>query len=89
MFAGITTVQSSEDGDKILGMISREGEEVAFSSSVDIASESAIHKWLTKVESTMQVSLATLLDKALMQLLAIDRNEEHDEFNEWIVKYPA
>jgi hypothetical protein len=51
--------------------------------------EPAIHKWLTKVESTMQVSLATLLDKALTQLIAIDRNEEPNEFNEWIVNYPA
>jgi hypothetical protein len=70
-------------------MVSREGEQVPFSSAVDIMAEPAIHKWLTKVESTMQVSLATLLDKALTQLIAIDRNEEPNEFNEWIVNYPA
>jgi hypothetical protein len=56
---------------------------------VDVVAEPAIHKWLTKVETTMQVSLATLLDKALMELLGVDRNEEHDLFNEWIIKYPA
>jgi dynein heavy chain 1 len=89
MFAGITTVTSTEEGDKILGMISREGEQVGFSTSVNIVDEPAIYKWLAKVESTMQVSLATLLDKALQQLIAIDRNEEPDSFNEWIVNYPA
>ena len=70
-------------------MISREGEKVNFSQSVNIIDEPAIYKWLTKVENTMQVSLATILDKALTQLIAIDRNEEPDQFNEWIVNYPA
>ena len=68
MFAGITTVNSvkgSDDGDIIVGMNSREGESVAFQTKVSINEDSTIYKWLTKIEDSMQTSLAFELSTAV------------------------
>jgi len=56
MFAGITTVVASKDAndaDVLDGMRSREGEEVRFHRSVNIAEDSTIYKWLGRTEDTM------------------------------------
>lgn len=68
MFAGITTVNSekgADDGDIIVGMNSREGESVPFNNKVNINDDPTIYKWLTKIEESMQTSLAFELSKAV------------------------
>lgn len=92
MFAGITTVQSEKDAndcDVVLGMNSREGESVPMNVKVVIGPDSVIYKWLTEIEKSMQTSLAHELDKALQALEPMDRVEQPDEFNSWIVKFAA
>ena len=77
MFAGITTVvteKGPDDGDIITGMNSREGETVAFSTRVNIAEDSTIYKWLTKIEESMQTSLAHELNRAVSSLEILDRS---------------
>jgi hypothetical protein len=37
----------------------------------------------------MQFTIATLLDTAINALQVIDRKEDQDQFNQWIVDYPA
>ena len=49
MFAGINSVTHSEDGNEVLGMISREGEIVPFTKKVVISEDPTINKWLTKI----------------------------------------
>lgn len=78
MFAGITTVNSekgADDGDIIVGMNSREGESVPFNNKVIINDDPTIYKWLTKIEESMQTSLAFELSKAVTQLEILDRIE--------------
>lgn len=79
MFAGITTVNSekgADDGDIIVGMNSREGESVPFNNKVNISEDPTIYKWLTKIEESMQTSLAFELSKAVTSLEILDRIEQ-------------
>lgn len=46
MFAGITSTQFENEGDKITGMISREGEQVKFSKPTIISEDPTIYVWL-------------------------------------------
>jgi dynein heavy chain 1 len=75
MFAGITTTLFEEDGDKVVGMVSREGEQVAWSKPTIISEDPTIHVWLHKVESAMQTSLAELLLKAITDMETLDVQE--------------
>lgn len=59
MFAGITSLKFENEGDQLLGMFSREGEYVQFSKEILISEDPTIHVWLTKIEQSMQISLAT------------------------------
>ena len=92
MFAGITTVvteKDASDNDIICGMNSREGETVAFNTLVNISEDSTIYNWLTKIEQSMQTSLAHELNKGVTSLEILDRTTQQEEFNQWIVTYAA
>ena len=89
MFQGITTVKHQNEGDEVIGMNSREGESVSFHKPVVISEDPTIYVWLTKIEQTMQVSLAIELEKSVQELELLDRNSQQEEFNEWIIKFPA
>jgi len=89
MFAGITTLSFDEEGDKLSGMYSKEGEYVQWSNNVVISEDPTIYVWLTKIEQQMQVSLAHKLESAVQALDILDRNEQVEEFNEWIKGNPA
>ena len=84
MFAGITTVVTEKDAsenDIICGMNSREGETVKFNTLVNISEDSTIYKWLTKIEQSMQTSLAHELNKGVTSLEILDRTTQQEEFN--------
>ncbi len=89
MFAGITTLNYNQDGDHLIGMNSREGESVPFAKDVVISEDPTIYKWLSKVEEAMQVALAVLLEKSVKELEILDRNSQQEEFNKWIINFPA
>lgn len=89
MFQGINTVNYEDEGDSLVGMNSREGESVAFYKNVIISEDPTIYKWLTKLEEAMQVSMAMSLETALSELELLDRNSQQEEFNAWIIKFPA
>lgn len=79
MFAGITTVvteKDASDNDIICGMNSREGESVNFFNKVNISEDSTIYKWLTKIEESMQTSLAHELNKGLTAFEILDRTTQ-------------
>jgi dynein heavy chain 1 len=89
MFAGITSVKFEKEGDQLNGMFSREGEHVPFSNSVLISEDPTIYVWLAKVESAMQMSLAHQLLHSIEEMAQIDIQEQPDDFNAWIEKFPA
>ena len=65
MFQGISSVAHEDDGDRLVGMNSREGERVAFHEAVVISEDATIYAWLTKVERAMQYALAMELDRGV------------------------
>ncbi|KAI7858782.1 dynein heavy chain [Circinella umbellata] len=91
MFAGIANILLNEDQTAILGMASKEGEEVKFKNEVSIKDNPKINDWLTLLEKEMRVSLATLLSDAVTELDSIYNAEEmsSDDFMAWIDRYPA
>lgn len=54
-----------------------------------ISDDPTIYVWLTKIEQMMQMSLAHHLDAAVNQLEILDRNEQQEDFNQWIQKFAA
>ncbi|KAI9494709.1 dynein heavy chain [Zychaea mexicana] len=91
MFAGIATILLNEDQTAILGMASKEGEEVQFKNEVSIKDNPKINDWLTLLEKEMRVSLAMLLTDAVTELESIYNADEmsSDDFMAWIDRYPA
>ena len=93
MFAGISTLLIDDDETHLLGLASREGEEVAFRSAITLKDYPRINDWLAKVESEMRLSLAYLLSKAVGELKAVfNPNAGEDALNgllDWISSYPA
>ena len=89
MFQGISTVNHENEGDSIVGMNSREGESVAMHKPVIISEDPTIYVWLTKLEECMQASLAMELERGVQELELLDRNSQQEEFNQWIIKFPA
>jgi hypothetical protein len=53
MFAGITSTNFENEGDSVVGMVSREGEYVKWSKPVTISEDPTIYVWLKKIESAM------------------------------------
>ncbi|KAK9719430.1 dynein heavy chain [Basidiobolus ranarum] len=91
MFAGISNILLNEDTTIILGMASREGEEVYFKSPVSIKDHPKINDWLTLLEKEMKVSLAQLLTDAVGEMDNFYYEQELNQgaFLDWIDKYPA
>lgn len=67
MFAGIASLTHENNGKDLLGMNSKEAEEVKFNSAVKIDENPKIDVWLTRLEDMMKNSLAVLLEKAVME----------------------
>ena len=78
MYAGITTVNSQESGDVVIGMNSREGESVKFEKDIKISEDPKINVWLSKIEDQMRFSLASSLERSLKELSALEKqNDSH------------
>lgn len=68
MFAGVHSIILSEDEKTILGMMSKEGEELRFVSEISIIDHPRINEWLTAMEKEMRVSLAKYLNVAVKEI---------------------
>ena len=66
-FAGVHSILLSEDNTVVLGVSSKEGEEVRFKSPVSIAQNPKINDWLTLLEKEMRVTLASLLAQSVAE----------------------
>ncbi|KAH9922687.1 dynein heavy chain [Amylocystis lapponica] len=92
MFAGISTIMLDDDLTQILGMASREGEEVQFKSPILLKDFPKINDWLSKLEAEMRDSLALLLCDAVTELQTFygtGLSLPQDQFMAWMEKYPA
>ncbi|KAF9569823.1 dynein heavy chain protein 1 [Agrocybe pediades] len=91
MFAGISTVKLDEDITQILGMASREGEEVPFSEPILLKDYPKINDWLARIEAMMRLSLADLLTAAVTELQSFygQGPVPANRFMDWTEKYPA
>ena len=88
MFAGMNSL-ICKDGNELLGMVSREFEEVQFEKSVKISDDPVVYQWLRKVQEQMHITLATKLEKAVTEISEMDYIGKVDEFIHWIEHYPA
>lgn len=79
MFAGVHAIKLNDDSTEVLGLSSKEGEEVLFVKPVSIKDNPVINDWLTLLEREMRVSLATYLGRAIQEL-QVGANFTHKVF---------
>ncbi|XP_032633296.1 cytoplasmic dynein 1 heavy chain 1 [Chelonoidis abingdonii] len=91
MFAGVSSIILNEDNSVVLGISSREGEEVLFKTPVSITEHPKINEWLTLVEREMRVTLAKLLAESVTEVEIFGKATSIDPvlYISWIDKYQA
>ncbi|XP_075700360.1 cytoplasmic dynein 1 heavy chain 1 [Rhinoderma darwinii] len=91
MFAGVSSIILNEDSSVVLGISSREGEEVLYKTPVSITDHPKINEWLTLVEKEMRVTLAKLLAESVTEVEIFGKSDAIDPatYISWIDKYQA
>ncbi|PWA00630.1 hypothetical protein BB558_003315 [Smittium angustum] len=92
MFAGIASIELNNDESSIIGMSSRQGEQIEFRRPISLSQFPKINEWLSAVESEMKSTLADLLVDAVDQssyILPQDHKIEADSLMKWIEDFPA
>ncbi|ETO07017.1 cytoplasmic dynein heavy chain, partial [Reticulomyxa filosa] len=87
MFAGIAQIRLHPENESIiLGMASREAEEVIFKQPIDVNKSERIQDWLLQVEHQMRFTLASLLEEAVATFVSPD---DIEAYFAWVGRYPA
>jgi dynein heavy chain 1 len=87
MFAGVASVVLNEDNTEVLGVTSREGEEVHFKKPVTIV-DRRINEWLKSVEEHIRATLAEKLAQSLESSKAFNvESPDRVKYLEWLDKY--
>ncbi|PVD25487.1 hypothetical protein C0Q70_13143, partial [Pomacea canaliculata] len=90
MFAGVASIILNEDDSQVVGLTSKEGEEVIFSTPVSIAAHPKINEWLTLVEKEMRVTWAKQLAGAVQDVAGFKSGQiNQSQYLEWVDKYQA
>ncbi|CAB0033630.1 unnamed protein product [Trichogramma brassicae] len=89
MFAGVATIILNEENDIILGIASREGEEVIFQNPVSTVIHPKINEWLSLIENEMRVTLASSLARAVEDIKKFRQNFSSQYLMSWCDKYQA
>lgn len=89
MFAGVSSILLNEDNTEVLGISSREGEEIFYKTPVSITEHPKINEWLTLVEKEMRVTLAKLLAESVTEVTAFNKGTAVDlsQYIDWIDRY--
>ena len=90
MFAGIASIVLSEDELFILGVSSKEGEVVDFSTAISLKEHPKINDWLSMIEQEMRNNLAQRLSAAVQEVKkfgGVDINSE--EYVAWVDTFQA
>ncbi|KAL3472098.1 dynein heavy chain, cytoplasmic [Aspergillus californicus] len=90
MFAGLSGVLMDDDNN-IIGLTSKEGEEVRLKKEVNLVKTPRINEWLSALENNMKTTLAELLAEAVEQFEPLYNSPEVDRtaFDDFITNYPA
>ncbi|XP_034530779.1 cytoplasmic dynein 1 heavy chain 1 [Notolabrus celidotus] len=91
MFAGVSSILLNEDSTVVLGISSREGEEIQYKTPVSITQHPKINEWLTLVEKEMRVTLAKLLAESVTEVTGFNKGTAVDlsQYIDWIDRYQA
>ncbi|XP_055707524.1 dynein heavy chain, cytoplasmic isoform X3 [Phlebotomus papatasi] len=90
MFAGVASIILNEDNTVVLGIASREGEEVKFVHPVSTVEHPKINEWLSLVEKEMRFTLASYLAQAVQDIKQFkDGQIDPQKYMEWCDKYQA
>uniref|UniRef100_A0A6Q2XKD4 Cytoplasmic dynein 1 heavy chain 1 n=1 Tax=Esox lucius TaxID=8010 RepID=A0A6Q2XKD4_ESOLU len=91
MFAGVSSILLNEENTVVLGISSREGEEVLYKTPVDLLEHPKINDWLTLVEKEMRVTLAKLLAESVTEVGSFNKGNTIDlsKYIDWIDRYQA
>eukprot|EP00761_Pharyngomonas_kirbyi_P012437 gb/GECH01012464.1/.p1 GENE.gb/GECH01012464.1/~~gb/GECH01012464.1/.p1 ORF type:complete len:4713 (+),score=1227.40 gb/GECH01012464.1/:1-14139(+) len=91
MFAGIGTLMMNEEASEVLGMASKEGEEIEFRNKISLSNSPKVNEWLSSVEYEMRHTLASILSNSIDTLEALYKAESfnQEEYLEWIQQTPA
>lgn len=90
MFAGVATIILNDENNVVLGVASREGEEVKFIRPVSIVDHPKINEWLTLVEKEMRFSLASYLAQAVQDIKQFKEGDiDPEKYMEWCDRYQA
>lgn len=89
MFAGVSSILLNEDSTEVLGISSREGEEILYKTPVSITEHPKINEWLTLVEKEMRVTLAKLLAESVTEVTTFNKGTAIDlnQYISWIDSY--
>ncbi|GAM88599.1 hypothetical protein ANO11243_066330 [Dothideomycetidae sp. 11243] len=75
MFAGISGLTTDEDG-LIIGITSKEGEEVALKNSISIAKTPRVNEWLGLLENSMKETISDQLTQAVSEFQDVASGDE-------------
>lgn len=90
MFAGVHSILLNEDNTIVLGVSSKEGEEVIFKTPVSIAQNPKINDWLTLVEKEIRNTLAWLLSQSVQESNQFRSGQiDRQQYLEWVERYQA
>lgn len=90
MFAGVASIILSEEQTHVLGLCSKEGEEVKFFNPISIIDNPKINKWLSLLEREMRYTLGKLLAQAVADQASFRTGKiEMNQFVQWLDKYQA
>jgi dynein heavy chain 1 len=89
MFAGVASCIIDEEQTQVLGIASKEGEEVHFPKPV-LLKDRKINEWLTMVEKEMRMTLARFLAQAVSDISQFKTSTiDQEKYMEWVDKYQA
>ncbi|KAG9509180.1 Dynein heavy chain, cytoplasmic, partial [Fragariocoptes setiger] len=90
MFSGVASIILSDDSESVLGVCSREGEQLMFIQPVSIKQNPKINAWLRLLESEVRSTLTQLLAKAVVDIIKFKKGTfEPAEYISWLDSYQA
>ncbi len=90
MFAGVHSILLNEDNTVVLGVASKEGEEVQFKNPISITANPKINDWLTLIEKEIRFTLASLLNQSVLESNQFRAgNLDREQYLLWAERYQA
>lgn len=88
LFSGVHSITLDDNSEQIVAVSAKEGETVTLTSAVPVK-DRKIFEWLNDLEREINVSLATLLNKAVSGIKDLKVNWDQEKFITWLDTYQA